>query len=207
MKIYMIGAGGHAFVVLDCAKRLGMDVLGVFAKDEPMWGSDGPELLGDDAAIEKLDPKQVLLLNGIGGVRSTQKRREAFERWKSRGFKFASIIHPTAFVADPSGLAEGVQVMAGSIVQAGVKIGVNTIINTRASIDHHCLIGDHVHIAPGAVLSGEVTLAEGVHVGTGATLIQGIKVGAEALIAAGAVVVGDLPARAVVMGIPAKGKI
>jgi UDP-perosamine 4-acetyltransferase len=56
-------------------------------------------------------------------------------------------------------------------------------------------------------LSGEVTLAEGVHVGTGATLIQGIKVGAEALIAAGAVVVGDLPARAVVMGIPAKGKI
>lgn len=206
MKTYLIGGGGHATVVLDCAMQSGLEVHGVFCPDAPIWGSHGPAHQGSDAELERLDPNSVRLLNGVGGTRSTQKRRAIFEHWKKRGFSFATIIHPTAYVADSSVLGEGVQVMAGAVVQPGAQIGANSIVNTRASVDHHCLLGEHVHIAPGAVLSGEVNVGDGVHIGTGAAIIQGVKVGAKALVAAGAVVVADVATGAVVAGVPAKGK-
>ena len=48
-----------------------------------------------------------------------------------------------------------------------------------------------------------VTLRRGCRIGGGAVLLPGVEVGEEALVAAGAVVTRDVPARAVVMGVPA----
>ena len=41
-------------------------------------------------------------------------------------------------------------------------------------------------------------------IGAGAVLLPGVEVGEEAFVAAGAVVTRDVPARAVVMGVPAR---
>jgi acetyltransferase-like isoleucine patch superfamily enzyme len=41
-------------------------------------------------------------------------------------------------------------------------------------------------------------------VGGGAVLVPGVEIGEEAFVAAGAVVTRDVPARAVVMGVPAR---
>jgi acetyltransferase-like isoleucine patch superfamily enzyme len=83
-------------------------------------------------------------------------------------------------------------------------VGHNSIINTRASVDHDCVIGAHVHLAPGVTLSGGVTVGEGTHIGTGAVVIQGMTIGPRAIVGAGAVVVADVPAGAVVLGVPAR---
>jgi acetyltransferase-like isoleucine patch superfamily enzyme len=58
-------------------------------------------------------------------------------------------------------------------------------------------------IAPGAPLHG-ATLRRACRVGGAAVLVPGIEIGEEAFVAAGAVVVRDVPARAVVMGVPAR---
>ncbi|MGZ4174497.1 MAG: N-acetyltransferase, partial [Solirubrobacteraceae bacterium] len=41
-------------------------------------------------------------------------------------------------------------------------------------------------------------------VGAGAVLVPGVEIGEEAYVAVGAVVTADVPARAVVMGVPAR---
>ena len=48
------------------------------------------------------------------------------------------------------------------------------------------------------------TVRRGARVGSGAVLLPGIEVGEEAFVGAGAIVLHDVPARAVVVGNPAR---
>jgi acetyltransferase-like isoleucine patch superfamily enzyme len=48
------------------------------------------------------------------------------------------------------------------------------------------------------------TIRRGARVGAGAVLLPGVEIGEEAFVGAGAVVLGDVPARAVVVGNPAR---
>jgi acetyltransferase-like isoleucine patch superfamily enzyme len=48
------------------------------------------------------------------------------------------------------------------------------------------------------------TIRRGARIGGGAVLLPGIEVGEEAFVGAGAVVLADVPARAVVVGNPAR---
>ena len=48
------------------------------------------------------------------------------------------------------------------------------------------------------------TLRRACRIGGGVVLAPGVEVGEEAFVAAGALVIGDVPARAVVMGVPAR---
>jgi UDP-perosamine 4-acetyltransferase len=164
----------------------------------------GFPILGDDSLVLKRPPSSVRLVNGIGSTGSTSRRTEVYCRFHDLGYAFVGVVHPAATVALDAVLGEGVQLMAGSVVQAGARIAENVLINTRASVDHDCDIGAHAHVAPGATLSGGVQLGEGVHVGTGATIIQGVRIGAGAIVAAGAVVVTDIPRNVTVAGVPAR---
>jgi acetyltransferase-like isoleucine patch superfamily enzyme len=48
------------------------------------------------------------------------------------------------------------------------------------------------------------TIRRGARIGGGAVLLPGIEIGEEAFVGAGAVVLADVPARAVVVGNPAR---
>jgi len=201
----LLAGGGHARVVLEALRAQGASVLGVTERDPAGFaGLPGLECLGDDQAILSRSPDSVLLVNGLGSVDSTRSRRKLFEDFKARGYRFATLVHPSAVVSDSATLGEGAQIMAGAVVQAGAMVGDNVIVNTRACVDHDCRIGAHVHLAPGTVLSGNVTIDDGAHLGTGSVVIQGIHIGEDALVAAGAVVLRDVRDAATVMGVPAR---
>lgn len=202
----VVGGGGHARVLIMALRQLRVDVVGVTDADPARHGesvADVPVLGGDDALAD-YDRSCVLLVNGIGSTGDATPRRAAFARLRENGFRFASVVHPAAFCEEGGTLGEGVQVMAGAVVQTGTRIGANTIVNTRAAIDHDCLIGAHCHVAPGAVLAGGATVGRGSHIGAGATVIQEIAIGAGALVAAGSVVVEDVCPGVVVAGVPAR---
>ncbi len=193
LPLIVIGAGGHARVLIDALRAARRDILGVV--DPKMASGAGPfglKVLGGDEAIGQHQPAHVHLVNGIGGIGSTGPRDEVFRRFKARGYTFATVVHPSAVVSEFAALQEGAQVMAGCVVQCGATIGANSIVNTRASVDHDCKIGQSVHIAPGVTLSGTVIVGDGSHIGTGACVIQGIRIGRDCLVAAGAVVYRDL---------------
>lgn len=202
--VIVLGGGGHAKVLIDVLKKAGHTPAGFTDMRTGNGSILGVPLLGDDDIISRYNPEEVFLANGIGSVGSSSLRRNIYNEFKKRGYYFETVVHPGAIIAADSELDEGVQVMAGAVIQPGCVIGCNTIINTRASIDHDCQIGSHVHIAPGAVLSGGVHVDEGVHIGTGAVIIQGIKIGKYSVVGAGAVVTEHVPEGVVVVGVPAK---
>lgn len=195
-SVVMLGAGGHARVLLDALMLMSRSILGIVDPALPR-GSEGPfgiNVLGGDDALECLGRDEVALVNGLGSTQSMERRHVLYARCRGRGFQFTSVVHPAAIISNSAKLADDVQVMAGCVVQTGAIVGPNTIINTQASVDHDCRIGKSVHIAPGVTLSGGVSVGDGAHIGTGAVVIQGISIGPNALVAAGTLVNRDVPA-------------
>ena len=205
-KVLILGFGGHAKVLLDILFSLPVEILGFADKDPNKKGASlyNIPVLGDDSYVFTLDPEQVFLVNGIGSVKASPLREILYTQYINQGYRFYSVISSASYISSFADMGEGVQVMAGAIIQPGTSVGENTIINTKASVDHDCIIGNHVHIAPGATLSGGVCVGDGAHIGSGSTLIQGIAVGAGSTVAAGAVVIKDVPANTLVCGVPAR---
>ena len=204
LPIIVLGAGGHAKVLIDALLLLGANVIGVVAPESGRQVIAGLPVLGGDEAVEGYAAGAVRLVNGVGSVARPVQRREVYEHFKSRGYVFQSVIHPSAIIARDVELGEGTQVMAGAVIQAGSRIGANAIINTRAAVDHDCRIGAHVHIAPGVTLCGSVSVEEGAHLGSGSTVVQGISIGPGCLVGAGSLVIQDVPSGAAVAGVPAR---
>jgi UDP-perosamine 4-acetyltransferase len=204
LPIIVVGGSGHAKVLVSTLLLEHREVLGFVDPDPSLPPILGICRLGDDNELFRHGPDRVRLVNGVGSGRSTELRKSVYARFRERQYVFDTVIHPSASLAPDVHAGEGLQVMAGAMVQTGTRLGENVILNTGAIVDHDCILGDHVHVAPGATLSGCVHLDHGVHVGTGASIIQGIRVGAGSTVGAGAVVLHDVPAGTTVVGVPAK---
>ena len=205
--LLILGAGGHARVLLDALTQHGHRVLGITDPDPYLKGQTliGVPVLGNDDMILKYFPQEVLLVNALGSVGSTRARASLYDTWKAKGYGFATVIHPKAILAPDVQLAEGVQVLAGAIINTGTVVGENTIINTASVIEHDCAIGKHVHIA-GARIAGQAHIGDYCHIGIGSTIIQNLSIGENCLIAAGAVVVTSCKAGSLMMGVPARNR-
>lgn len=201
--LVLLGAGGHARVLAALARAAGHPVLGVC---DPTLAADAVsrwedlDVLGNDGALDRLSPDRVALMLGIGQLATGTLRERLYAVWRARGYDFPALVHPTAWIAPGVVLGDGVQVMAGAVIQPGSEIGENSIVNTRAGVDHDCHLGRDVHVAPGATLCGTVTVEDGAFIGAGATVIQGLRIGARAVVGAGVTLVRDLAPAMTVLG-------
>lgn len=80
---------------------------------------------------------------------------------------------------------------------------IGVVIHEKVKIGTNCKIESSVVIG-GRGKSGIPIIGDDVLIGTGACVLGGVKIGNRAVIAAGAVVINDVPDDAVVGGIPAK---
>ena len=95
---------------------------------------------------------------------------------------------------------------AGSVIGEGSMIDMGAVLGGRATVGKNC------HIGAGTVLAGvvepasatPVIIEDDVMIGANAVVLEGVRVGKGAVVAAGAVCVEDVPAGAVVAGVPAR---
>ena len=204
-KLLILGAGGHARVVADCALATGQWSGVAFLDDRfPEMSSmnDWP-VVGRVADMESFVTQYPEMALGVG-VSYESLRLELIAVGHRAGVRFPAIIHPAATVSPFATVAEGSVVFAGAVININASIGSACIINTLSSIDHDCSIGNATHISPGAILAGAVTIGEKAWIGMGAKILQCLTVGAEAVVGGGAVVLADVPANSKVVGVPAR---
>jgi sugar O-acyltransferase (sialic acid O-acetyltransferase NeuD family) len=200
LNVILLGGGGHGCVVLEALILEEIIVDGIIDPllevgeklfDIPIFGND---------YLENKNPAEVLLANGVGSQPYSKRRADIYRGWKARGFFFKTIVHPSAVMSPTVFLEEGVQVMAGSIIQCNTRVRENAVINTRASIDHDCIVGRNVFIGPGAVLCGGVFVQDDVFIGAGAILLPGVTICAGSIIGAGAIIRKDIKFPSMVFG-------
>jgi sugar O-acyltransferase (sialic acid O-acetyltransferase NeuD family) len=197
-SVQVLGAGGHARVVVATLLDLGHNVSSVWDDDPRSHGTTclGVAIRG---AIGEA-PRDVETVIAVGS--NAARARLAREH----GFPWASAVHPRAYVHPTAQIGAGSVVFAGAIVQPQAVLGDHVIVNTAASVDHDCRLGDFVHIGPGVHLCGDVRIDEGALLGVGAVARPGTRIGAWATVGAGAVVVEAVAAGATAIGVPARSR-
>jgi len=199
VKLYLIGAGGHAKVVLSTLIASGYHVDGLFDDDPRKQGAKilGVPVIGSIDDAKRNGPARGVL--ALGDNRTRKLLAQELSGWE-----WLTVVHPEAYIHPSAKLGPGTVVFAGVVVQPDVRIGAHTVINTGATVDHDCSIGDFVHIAPGAHLAGNVIVEDGALIGIGAVVLPGVRIGAWTILGAGGVVIGDLPPRVIAAGVPAR---
>jgi acetyltransferase-like isoleucine patch superfamily enzyme len=129
-----------------------------------------------------------------------------------------------ARVGDHAQIRERAHIGAGATVGSFASVDPEVFVGRRASVQTRCYLArgstieDDAFLGPGVTLANDDTMgrhAAGVRlvgptlrracrVGAGVVICPGIEIGEEVFVAAGAVVAADVPARAVVMGVPAR---
>jgi UDP-2-acetamido-3-amino-2,3-dideoxy-glucuronate N-acetyltransferase len=162
------------------------------------------------AAVEELPPLEL----GAGTIVSTGAIVFA-------GTKFGErvIVGDQACVRERCTIGDDVVVGRGSLVENDTEVGARTKIQADAYVTAYSLLEEDVFIAPCVVTANDnfmgrterrhalrrgPTVRRGARIGAAAVLLPGIEIGEEAFVGAGAVVLRDVAARAVVVGNPAR---
>lgn len=129
-----------------------------------------------------------------------------------------------ARIGDHAQIRERAEIGAGATIGSFVAVDSEVRVDARASVQTRCYLArgttveEDAFLGPGVTIANDETmgrhasgqplrgalLRRACRVGAAVTLRPGVEVGEEAFVAAGAVVVADVPARAVVMGVPAR---
>ncbi|MBN1587215.1 MAG: acetyltransferase [Candidatus Omnitrophica bacterium] len=204
-RVLVVGAGGHARVILDILEQRNAEIRGCLDDDPLKEGRPfaGTMVLGPTSRMQEMR-KAEPGLSIIIAIGDNSVRRELFVNAREMGYEFVRAVHPSVVQAPSVKIGVGAMVCAGVVLNPGVEIGNNAIVNTASSVDHDSKVGAHAHICPGVHTGGHVAIAELAFVGLGSSVLPRIRIGTGCIVGAGSVVIRDVPDGATAYGVPGR---
>jgi tetrahydrodipicolinate N-acetyltransferase len=143
-------------------------------------------------------------------VVESDRRNSAIPLLDTKGIQ--ARIEPGAVIRDQVEIGNNAVIMMGAMINIGAVIGEGTMIDMNAVVGGRGTIGKNCHIGAGAVVAGvieppsatPVIIEDDVVVGANAVILEGVRVGKGSVVAAGAIVIDDVPENVVVAGTPAR---
>ena len=207
-RVLVFGAGGLGREVLQVLRDIAASGRSAecvaFAVDPGMEAPDmvhGVPVRRDAAAMLRADTTlQVVVALGNPAAREAIVARLAAEA----GARFATLLHPAAWLGETVEIGEGSIVFGFSSLTADVRIGRHVLVNPGCNIAHDCVLGDFATLAPAVAMAGGVRVEHGAELGIGARVAPRLGIGRGAMVGAGAMVIRDVAAGATVAGVPAR---
>ncbi len=206
-NILIIGASGHAKVIIDIVEKQGdYQIFGLIDSYKKKGGKVyNYAILGTEDDIPDI-LKTEAIFGCIIAIGDNYTRKLLYKKITQlhTNIRFVTAIHPNAVIGKNVSIGEGSVIMAGTIVNSDAIIGKHCILNTKCSIDHDVHIGDFSSVAPGATLGGNVSIDTCSAIGLGANLIENVKIGTHTVVGAGSLVVKFVDDYQIAYGVPAK---
>jgi sugar O-acyltransferase (sialic acid O-acetyltransferase NeuD family) len=207
-KLVFLGVGANNSDILDAVLEINRvkpsyEVLGYVTRDgEPAGVERELACLGDFEAVRSL-PEDVQIAGFTFGPGSYRTWPNTVAGFGLPSERFATIVHPRAYVSGQSSVGRGSVVLAGTTVGAFVTIGDHVMVLQNVGLSHDDVIGDYTCIAVGASFSGSVRVGRNCFVGTNATLM-GVSIGEGSMVGAGTLIRHDVPPDEVWVGNPGR---
>ena len=125
-----------------------------------------------------------------------------------------------AHVMDGARIGADCNICDHAFVESGAVVGDRVTVKNNVALWDGVTVGDDVFLGPDVVFTNDrnpraafkksregflpTVVERGASIGANATVVCGVVIGASAFVGAGSVVVGDVPARALVVGNPAR---
>jgi sugar O-acyltransferase (sialic acid O-acetyltransferase NeuD family) len=203
LVIYGMGGFGrevHQIVEDMNVERSTWNFLG-FLDDDPAQATlvhGHPRLGGTDWLGKHPDVQAVVAIG------SPVARSRVVGRLRALGHgRFATLVHPRAWIGNRVLLGHGTIVHAAANVTTDVTVGNHVVLNKACTVGHDVVIGDFVFVAPHALV-GCSEVGEGTYLGAGSVTVNYLPVGRWAVVGAGAVVLKELPSNVTAVGVPAR---
>ena len=211
-KIIILGGEGNGGVVAACIESMRKnynikhyEVLGFLNDFEPEGQINGYPILGKTERVKDfLDDESVLFMYAIHPVSHGSLRVKLFKKLDISEKKLATVIHPTAFVANNAKIGPGVMIMSNCYVGPAAKVKKCALVMANSIVGHNTTVGSFCHLSAGSVTSSCVELGTASDVALNATVLDKVKVGKYAVVGAGAMVIKDVKDGDVVVGNPAR---
>lgn len=205
MKTIIIGAGTYGEVYLYYLQEVGYEIIGFLDDNKSLWNTkiQGVPVLG---GVDLLNDRESLGAEAVFCPLGNNKLRVKFlNKAKTLGYKTPNYIHSSVIIPTNIKMGEGVYILLGAKIMPYVSLEDYTMISMGAHIAHHTTLEKGTFISTGVNFGASIVAKEYSYVGIGATIMTGVKeLGKECLIGAGAVVIKDVPNKAVVAGVPGK---
>jgi sugar O-acyltransferase (sialic acid O-acetyltransferase NeuD family) len=209
IPLLVLGAGGTAADVLELfADSTGPDgaryhILGLLDDNPDLHGESigGHRILGALADVGGWP--EAMVVDTLGSLRTHRSRAEIVARLGIDPGRFATLVHPTALVADSAIIGTGAIVYPHTMIGPRVQLGNHVTVLSHSVVNHDSRVGDYSILASHVALAGRVTVGADCYLGMGARVIQDAGIGDGALVGMGSVVIRNVPAGAVVAGNPA----
>ncbi|WP_372756418.1 NeuD/PglB/VioB family sugar acetyltransferase [Mariniflexile sp.] len=206
-KILIIGASGHAKVVIDIVEKQGeYQIFGLIDSYKQKGGKIYDyTILGTEETIPEISNTEDIY-GCIIAIGDNFTRKKLYKKISElhANIHFVSAIHPNAVIGKNVTIGDGTVVMAGTIINSDTIIGKHCILNTKCSIDHDMYLGDFSSIAPGVTIGGNVEVNKCSAISLGAKIIENVKIGNNTVVGAGALVLKSFGDNEIVYGSPAK---
>lgn len=205
MKSIIIGAGKYGEVYLSYLQEAGVDVIG-FLDDDPKYENHcvkGIPVLGTVSKLETL--KNTHQIEAVYCPLGNNFLRVKFLSWaKELGYETPNYIHPSVIISPGVEIGKGVYILLGTTIMPHTVIKDYVMISMGVHLAHHCVLDEGVFLSTGCNFGASIHAHKYVYCGISSTIMTGIhELGEDCLIGAGAVVIRDVPKKAVMAGVPA----
>ena len=180
--ILIYGASEFGKVVKDLAEQCGFHFLG-FVDD---WNV-GSDILGPWSKVKDRFPHGSVAIALAVGYRHMAARLALFRQLTNDGYSLPALIHPRAYVRDPSCIGAGSLIMASAVVDTYVQIGPLCVLWPGAVVNHDSQIGTNCFVSPNATICGAVMVGESCFIGASAVVVDHNDVPAGSFVKAGTV--------------------
>jgi sugar O-acyltransferase (sialic acid O-acetyltransferase NeuD family) len=204
-SVIVIGAIGNAIDVAEAIVAAGEMALEGFLDDDAARTGQilaGAPVLGPLTRAGEFAGR--LFVNAIGSARSYRGKPALIARLGLPDDRFATVVHPRAWISPSASLGPGVAILANSVINAQAHVGAHSLVLPNCVVGHDSRIEAFATLAAGVVVSGNVRIAECCYLGAGSAVREGVRIGAGALVGMASAVVADAAPGATLIGVPAR---